>query len=115
MTDYRVTLRLDVEADAPGDAAREALAKMRRPNEFPSMRVHEQEANGAVCTVVLPHETTHPLRDMHRYLFPERYGAADLYEWDASTIEDVAYQLEEHMRAAGIDVPAGAECETWAG
>jgi hypothetical protein len=38
------------------------------------------------------------LVDLHRYLFPDRYDEnAELYDWHAGTIEDVAAKLERAL------------------
>jgi fido (protein-threonine AMPylation protein) len=34
---------------------------------------------------------------IHRYLFPERYEDAPMYEWHAGTIEEVSAMLEEAL------------------
>lgn len=50
---------------------------------------------------------TAALRELHAYLFPERYDEdAPLYEWHAGTIEDVAAIIERRMKAAGMEIPS---------
>lgn len=45
----------------------------------------------------------HGLLAMHQTLFPERYEAADIYEWSADTFDQVARQLESI--AAALEIP----------
>lgn len=43
------------------------------------------------------HPAQRVLEELHRYLYPERYGAVALHEWDAGTIIDVADRIERAL------------------
>jgi hypothetical protein len=43
------------------------------------------------------HSAQRVLEELHRYLFPERCAPVAIYEWHASTIEDVAERIERAL------------------
>lgn len=59
------------------------------------------------ATVNAPRVETgeHPLRELHRMLFPERYDPdADMYQWHAGTIEDIAAAIERLAGEHGVEL-----------
>lgn len=51
----------------------------------------------ALESLYLTHPALRALEELHRYLYPERYGAVPLHEWDADTIVHVAERIEEAL------------------
>jgi hypothetical protein len=48
----------------------------------------------ALESLYLEHPAQRALEELHRYLYPERYSAVPLHEWDAGTIVHVAERIE---------------------
>lgn len=81
-------------------SAQQDLSQLRRENSLESRSASRDQLIayiGALEDLYRAHPAQRVLEELHRYLFPERYGAIALYEWHAGTITDVANRIDRAL------------------